>query len=89
MSVPSPHGKVVVVSFWVTWQAYVRTVRALYPRLPGLLMTRDRDGTLGKPCGTDKGILIRVMLHRDGTWPTCTRAAAKTCWTAWSPRSTH
>ena len=45
---------------------FVNTVRALRPRLPGLLMTWDRDGTLGKPYGTDKSIPVMVMLHRDG-----------------------
>lgn len=31
-------------------QTCVRTVRALRPRLPGLLMARDRDGTTGGGC---------------------------------------
>lgn len=34
--------------------------------LPGLLLTWDRDGTLGKPYGVE-GIPVMVMLHRDGT----------------------
>jgi thiol-disulfide isomerase/thioredoxin len=46
---------------------YMRTVRALRPRLPGLLMSWDRDGSIGKPFGTNKGIPVMVMLHRDGT----------------------
>lgn len=48
-------------------RTFVHTVRALRPALPGLLMTWDRDGSLGKPYGTDKGIPVMVMLHRDGT----------------------
>jgi len=46
---------------------YMRTVRALRPRLPGLLMSWDRDGSIGRPFGTNKGIPVMVMLHRDGT----------------------
>ena len=48
-------------------RTFVNTVRVLRPRLPGLLMTWDRDGTIGKPYGSDKGIPVMVMLHRDGT----------------------
>lgn len=46
---------------------FVRTARLLRPRLPGLLMTWDRDGSIGKPFDTNKGIPVMVMLHRDGT----------------------
>jgi thiol-disulfide isomerase/thioredoxin len=59
--------QVVTINHEEDRQTYVRTVRALRPRLPGLLMTWDRDGALGKPYGTDKGIPVMVMLHRDGT----------------------
>jgi thiol-disulfide isomerase/thioredoxin len=46
---------------------FLRTARILKPRLPGLLMSWDRDGSIGKPFGTDRGIPVMVMLHRDGT----------------------
>ena len=46
---------------------FLRTARLLRPRLPGLLMSWDRDGSIGKPFGTNKGIPVMVMLHRDGT----------------------
>ncbi|RCS31281.1 TlpA family protein disulfide reductase [Rhodanobacter denitrificans] len=59
--------QVVTINHQEDRQTYVRTVRALRPRLPGLLMTWDHDGALGKPYGTDKGIPVMVMLHRDGT----------------------
>jgi thiol-disulfide isomerase/thioredoxin len=45
---------------------FVNAARALRPRLPGLQMTWDRDGALGKPHGSDKSIPVMVMLHRDG-----------------------
>lgn len=59
--------QVVAVNHREDRRTFVRTVRALRPVLPGLLMTWDRDGNLGKPYGTDKGIPVMVMLHRDGT----------------------
>ncbi len=58
--------QVVTVNHKEERRTFVRTVRALRPKLPGLLMTWDRDGTLGQPYGTDKGIPVMVMLHRDG-----------------------
>jgi Thiol-disulfide isomerase and thioredoxins len=45
---------------------FVRASRTLRKDLPGLLVTWDRDGTLGKPYGVE-GIPVMVMLHRDGT----------------------
>jgi hypothetical protein len=48
-------------------ETFVRSSRALRRSLPGLLITWDRDGALGKPYGADKGIPVMVMLHRDGT----------------------
>lgn len=59
--------QVVTVNSQEDRSTFVRTVRALRPRLPGLLMTWDRDGAIGRPYGTDKGIPVMVMLHRDGT----------------------
>lgn len=46
---------------------FLRTARLLKPRLPGLLVTWDQHGSIGKPFGTDHGIPVMVMLHRDGT----------------------
>lgn len=46
---------------------FLRTARLLKPRLPDLLVSWDRDGSIGKPFGTDRGIPVMVMLHRDGT----------------------
>jgi thiol-disulfide isomerase/thioredoxin len=46
---------------------FIRTARVLRPRLPGLLISWDRDGSIGKPFGTNRGIPVMVMIHRDGT----------------------
>lgn len=58
--------QVVTVNHKEDRSTFVRTARALRPKLPGLLMTWDRNGSLGRPYGTDKGIPVMVMLHRDG-----------------------
>jgi len=59
--------QVVTVNYREDRRVFVNTVRALRPRLPGLLMTWDRDGALGRPYGSDKGIPVMVMLRGDGT----------------------
>src|SRR3546814_9469391 len=59
--------QVVTVNSKEDRRTFVRTVRVLRPQLPGLSMSWDRDGNIGKPYGTDKGIPVMVMLHRDGT----------------------
>jgi Thiol-disulfide isomerase and thioredoxins len=46
---------------------FTHSARLLRKRLPGLLITWDRTGAIGKPYGSDKGIPVMVMLHRDGT----------------------
>lgn len=59
--------QVVAVNHKEDRATFAQTVRTLRPALPGLLMTWDHYGSLGKPYGTDKGIPVMVMLHRDGT----------------------
>lgn len=59
--------QVVAVDYRENRRTFVNVVRALRPRLPGLVLTWDRDGALGKPYGSDKGIPVMVMLHRDGS----------------------
>ena len=46
---------------------FVRTTNLIKRRLPGLLLSWDRDGTIGEPYGANKFIPVMVMLHRDGT----------------------
>ncbi|MEW9624094.1 TlpA family protein disulfide reductase [Rhodanobacter geophilus] len=58
--------QVVAIDYREDRRTFVSTVRVLRPRLPGLLMTWDPDGTLGRPYGSDQGIPVMVMLHRDG-----------------------
>lgn len=59
--------QVVAINYREDRRTFMNIARALRPRLPGLVLTWDRDGALGKPYGSDKGIPVMVMLHRDGT----------------------
>jgi thiol-disulfide isomerase/thioredoxin len=43
-----------------------RASRVLRRQAPGVLATWDRDGEVGKPDGTAKGIPVMVMLRGDG-----------------------
>jgi thiol-disulfide isomerase/thioredoxin len=46
---------------------FVRSANLINRRLPGLLLSWDRDGKIGEPYGANKFIPVMVMLHRDGT----------------------
>jgi len=59
--------QVVSVDYREDRDTFAHSVRLLRKHLPGLLITWDRDGTIGKPYGAGKGIPVMVMLHRDGT----------------------
>jgi thiol-disulfide isomerase/thioredoxin len=48
-------------------KVFLKSASLLQSRLPGLLLSWDRNGRIGEPYGTDKGIPVMVMLHRDGT----------------------
>lgn len=48
-------------------EVFVRASRALRRRMPGLLITRDPHGSIGRPYGTDDMLPVMVLLHRDGT----------------------
>lgn len=58
--------QVVAINHREDRDTFVRTSRALRRNLPGLLITWDGDGAIGKPYGVT-GIPVMVMLHRDGT----------------------
>ncbi|OOG61679.1 redoxin [Rhodanobacter sp. B04] len=69
-SVASQRGlplQVVAVDSKEDHDTFAHSARLLKKRLPGLLITWDRDGSIGKPYGSDKGIPVMVMLHRDGS----------------------
>lgn len=59
--------QVVAVDSREDHDTFAHSARVLGKRLPGLLITWDRTGAIGKPYGSDKGIPVMVMLHRDGT----------------------
>ena len=58
--------QVVSINYRESRDTFVRSSRALRSSLPGLLITWDGDGAIGKPYGVT-GIPVMVMLHRDGT----------------------
>ena len=59
--------QVVAVDSKEDHDTFTHSARLLKKRLPGLLITWDRDGAVGKPYGSNKGIPVMLMLHRDGT----------------------
>ncbi|HEV7122400.1 MAG TPA: TlpA disulfide reductase family protein [Rhodanobacter sp.] len=59
--------QVVSVDYRETHDTFRHSVRVLQKRLPNLLISWDRRGTIGAPYGTAGGIPVMVMLHRDGT----------------------
>jgi thiol-disulfide isomerase/thioredoxin len=46
---------------------FVRSATMIKRRMPGLLLSWDRDGKIGEPYGANQMIPVMVMLHRDGT----------------------
>lgn len=59
--------QVVSVDSMESRQTFVHTARVLQKALPGLLITWDRRGAIGRPYGSNHGIPVMVMLHRNGT----------------------
>jgi thiol-disulfide isomerase/thioredoxin len=59
--------QVVLVDAKESRDTFVRSARLIQHRLPGLLVSCDRDGKIGEPYGANKYIPVMVMLHRDGT----------------------
>lgn len=60
------HMQVVAVDDKQSLHVFARSVHVLKPHLPGILLTRDPNGDIGKPYGVS-GIPVMVMLHRNGT----------------------
>jgi len=59
--------QVVAVDYRESRHTFVRAAELLGSRLPSLLITRDVNGSIGKPYGVSGSIPVMVMLHRDGT----------------------
>lgn len=59
--------QVVAVDSMEDRQTFVRTANILQKALPGLLITWDRHGAIGRPYGSSHGIPVMVMLHRNGS----------------------
>ena len=59
------HLQVVAIDYMEGRHIFYRAVQILKPRIPGLLITSDPRGKIGKPYGVE-GIPFLVMLHRNG-----------------------
>ncbi len=58
--------QVVAVNYREDRRTFFRTSKILHKNQPGLLVTWDRNGAIGKPYGVSS-LPMMVMLHRDGT----------------------
>lgn len=64
------HGlplQVVEVNFEQDHRVFVAASHLLTPKLPGLLLTWDRNGSLAQAFGLGAGLPAMVILHRNGT----------------------
>lgn len=59
--------QVVEINFEQSHRTFVGATHLLMPKLPGLLLTWDRNGSLAGSFGVGDGLPAMVMLHRDGT----------------------
>lgn len=59
------HMQVVAVNYEQRRHVFYRAVHILAPRVPGLILTSDPHGKIGKPYGVG-GLPFMVMLHRNG-----------------------
>jgi thiol-disulfide isomerase/thioredoxin len=59
--------QVVEINFKEDHRTFSRATHLLMPKLPGLLLTWDRDGRLAKAFGVGDVLPAMVLLHRDGT----------------------
>lgn len=58
--------QVVAVDYEEPRDVFRHSVKLLQPKLPGLLMTWDRNGSIRKNFDSGDGIPVMVLLHRDG-----------------------
>ncbi|MEO8777171.1 MAG: TlpA disulfide reductase family protein [Rhodanobacter sp.] len=59
--------QVVAVDYRENHDTFHRSAQLLRKRLPNLMISWDRRGTIGAHYGTAGGIPVMVILHRDGT----------------------
>jgi thiol-disulfide isomerase/thioredoxin len=59
--------QVVEINFEEDHRVFSRATHLLMPKLPGLIMTWDRDGALNKSFGLSGTLPTMILLHRDGT----------------------
>ena len=59
--------QIVAVNDQESVRTFSTVARNMHRILPDLLMSRDADGSVGKPYGSDKGIPVMAMFQRDGT----------------------
>jgi thiol-disulfide isomerase/thioredoxin len=59
--------QIVAVNHQENRETFVGVARNMHRLLPSLLMSRDGDGSVGRPYGSDDGIPVMAIFHPDGT----------------------
>jgi thiol-disulfide isomerase/thioredoxin len=59
--------QVVEINYEEDHRVFSRAAHLLMPKLPGLMMTWDRNGRLNESFGLDGTLPTMILLHRDGT----------------------
>ncbi len=59
--------QIVAINSRESVQTFSTVARNMHRILPDLLMSRDADGAVGTPYGSDHGIPVMAMFQRDGT----------------------
>lgn len=59
--------QVVEINYEEDHRVFSRAVHLLMPKLPGLIMTWDRNGTVNKSFGLSGTLPTMILLHRNGT----------------------
>lgn len=59
--------QVVEINYEEDRRVFSRAAHLLLPKLPGLIMTWDRNGRLNESFGLDGTLPTMILLHRDGT----------------------
>lgn len=59
--------QIVAVNHRESVRTFAAVSRNMHRILPSLLMSRDGDGSVGRPYGSDNGIPVMAIFHPDGT----------------------